>query len=235
MEQIKKHNYKDPLHQKGDPFGATEAKVAHVNDVITEVNNIDTRVTALENAPAHETTEYFINGAILHYPTGDLVVTVDSHNTPVRNIDLSGVGADTFENVFYFGYAGNSTGIGIYSFGVQNSMVVADLGSGEQSCEITNATISSIIINPDPQISVAFAASAKPYVSTAVVPYLNTDIVANSFIADLSVFSLGIAQDPATKTITSYGITALEIPSPTVTRRIFNFQLKFSEFVVVPV
>lgn len=234
MEQIKKYNYNDPLHQKGDPFGATEAKVAHVNDVITEVNSIDARVTTLENGSTPQATEYYINGAVIQRPTGDIVVTVDSHNTPVRNIDLSGVGANTFENVFYFAYAGNSTGIGIYSFGVQNSMVVADLGSGEQSCEITKAKTSSIIINPDPQISFAFTSAGKPYVSTAVIPYLNIDIIATSFIADVSVFALNIQQDPTTKTITSYSTQAIEIPSPNQSRRIFNFQLKFSEFTVVP-
>jgi hypothetical protein len=230
MEQIKKYNYNDPLHQKGDPFGATEAKVAHVNAVIDEVNlaksdvlALDERVYTLENAPAPEAaTEYYINGAVIHFVNNYMAVTVDSHNTPVRNIDHLGLGINSYEGVLGFQHSGN----GVYAFFFQGtSNIVADIGNGFETCDITQARLSSIIINPDPQVTIALNAAGKPYVGTAIVPYPQADGVADSFIADLSVYAYSSGTNTS---------TATEIPQPNQARRIFNFQLKFSKFTVVP-
>ena len=228
MEQIKKYNYNDPLHQKGDPFGVTEAKVAHVNAVIDEVNlaksdvvALDERVYTLENAP-EVATEYYINGAIVHFVNNYMAVTVDSHNTPVRNINHLGLGLNSYENVLGFQHAGN----GVYSFFFQGtSNIIADVGNGFEACDITVARLSSIIINPDPQVTIALNAAGKPYVGTTIVPYPQADGVTDSFIADLSVYAYSSSTNSS---------GALELPPPNQMRRIFNFQLKFSEFTVVP-
>lgn len=222
MEQIKKYNYKDPLHQKGDPFGATEAKVAHVNDVITEVNNIDTRVTTLENAPAPQgSTEYYINGGILHFADGTFAVTVDSHNTPVRsqyngNYDVYG------QNANVFGFFGDTNGN--FTLGFQNTQgIVADLndGNGSQSCNITTAVPSLIVITPQSNLIDAYANASKAFITATVQTYVqSTDL---DSIADIVTY----LYDPqGTKTMKG------NIPLPSGMRRIFEFQLRFSEFIV---
>lgn len=208
MEKITKKNYND-TGKTG--FENSFAKVWHVNELLS--NN---------TSPSEPVTEYYINGAIIHFVNNFTAVTVDSHNTPVRNIDHLGLGINSYEGVLGFQHSGN----GVYAFFFQGtSNITADVGNGFETCNITAARLSSIIINPDPQIRISLNATGKPYVSTTIVPYPQSDGVVDSFIADLSV----LRYDPALATT-----NPVELPQPNQMRRIFNFQLKFSEFTVVP-
>lgn len=90
MELIKKHNYEDPLHMKGDPFGAADAKVAHVNQLINEVNgntasvdSLTSRVETLENTPG----EYYITGYFQILPDASFNTAIIRHNTPISNLE----------------------------------------------------------------------------------------------------------------------------------------------------
>jgi hypothetical protein len=90
MELIKKYNYEDPLHMKGDPFGAADAKVAHVNQLINEVNSNTTSITSLtgrvetlENTPG----EYYITGYFQILPDSTFDTTIVRHNTPISNLE----------------------------------------------------------------------------------------------------------------------------------------------------
>jgi hypothetical protein len=231
MEQIKKYNYKDPLHQKGDPFGVTEAKVAHVNAVIDEVNlaksdvvALDERVYTLENAPAPEAaTEYYINGGILHFSDGTFAVTVDSHNTIVGTF-FNGSYNVYGESADVFGFFGDTNGNFVFIFqNTQGILADFDDGNGSQSSNITAAIPSSIIINAESNLVDAYATASKVFIIATVKPYVQSQDL--DFIADIRTHAYDKVNN----------ITVIaDIPTPLSTRRIFNFQLKFKKFKVEP-
>lgn len=234
MEQIKKYNYKDPLYQKGDPFGATEAKVAHVNAVIDELTTIDSevvsiesRVTALENAPAPEAaTEYYINGSVMSKPGGDgfgnaeFKIAVYSHNTPVRNLN------NQFENIITF----QNSGSGTYSLLFQGANITADLGNGEELCNVTRANISSVTVNFENQLAADFGSIGKAFINLSIDPDLQTNAALYIIIATLRTYTL-------LNTSGTFTTVRTDIPITTAAQfaNVFNFQIKFSEFTVVPV
>ncbi len=153
MELIKKYNYEDPLHMKGDPFGAADAKVAHVNQLITEVNSqtasvnsLTSRVETLENAPA-PTSEYYVNGRILQYEENGnpvFIFNVDAHNTPVVDSN-DGNGHNTLQGLFQFmngGSAGSYVCImsgNVINIGTQEDQILAAFSS---------FTLTSCVVQP---------------------------------------------------------------------------------------
>lgn len=224
MEQIKKYNYNDPLHQKGDPFGATEAKVAHVNAVIDEVNSIDTRVITLENAPAPQTTEYFINGVIISAAGVDpaFYVSIYNHNTPIDNSDYF------FQNVFAF----QKSATGEYDLFVQGSgNLTANLGNGPETCNITHATISSVVFNFEKQLVIDFGIVGKALTAVSISPAMNTDAIEGFSMVKVVTHALG---NPSAGIYVS-GRTDIPVTSAGMDAAVFNFQIKFSDFIVVPV
>jgi hypothetical protein len=152
---------------KGDPFGAADAKVAHVNQLINEVNSQTTsvddltnRVETLENAPA-PTTEYYVNGRILQYDDGNgnplFLFNVDSHNTPLVNI-IDGAQHNTLQNLIGFGNAG----LGIYSLYTAwpNNLLINTL-DGEQSAYLSSYTMTSCVITPNNELYKRFSGTPK--------------------------------------------------------------------------
>lgn len=225
MELIKKYNYEDPLHMKGDPFGAADAKVAHVNQLITEVNSqttsvdsLTSRVETLENAPA-PTSEYYINGRIVsvagQQQDASFYVYVENHNTPIVNND------GFFQAVLNFQSAGNS-----YLLTYSQLQFDADLGNGPVLSTLDGFKLKSCIINYENQLVNEFNTINRAFIGLGINPYFTDNY--NMFIVDVrtNTYNVGLGQ-----TIFS------NIP-PTqsgVDVNIMNFQLTFSEFNVSPV
>lgn len=169
MEQIKKYNYKDPLHQKGDPFGATEAKVAHVNAVIDEVNlisdsvsgfsgdisNLDSRVRVLET-PVNS-----IKGNIRTIPNSSLfAIEIVENNTLIDSVSL--------QSAFQFKVLGDGS---TYVFVVDQTIVVEAEQNGQTiSANITNTNIQDFTIVDDWGLANIFNAVDKPFLGLSITP-----------------------------------------------------------------
>ncbi len=224
MELIKKHNYEDPLHMKGDPFGAADAKVAHLNQLITEVNSqttsvdsLTSRVETLENAPA-PTSEYYVNGRIVSVAGQQepaFYVYVEDHNTPIVNSD------GFFQAVLNFQNAGNN-----YILTYSQVQFDADLGDGPVVSTLDGFKLKNCIINYENQLVNEFSTAGRVFIGLSINPYFIEN--ENMFMTNVAtyVYNIGLGQ-----TIFS-NIPATQVG---VDVNIMNFQLTFSEFNVVSV
>jgi len=239
MELIKKHNYEDPLHMKGDPFGAADAKVAHVNQLIAEVNSNTTsvndlidRVETLENAPA-PTTEYYVNGRILQYEQNGnnvFLFNVDSHNTPLTNT-IDSFGHNTFQGLFQFG----SSNVGTYTLYTNFPILEIETTDGDISVYFNYYKMTSFVVTPTDQLYDSFAGANKALIGLSVdnIDFTqdNTD---SGFFAVLKMKTAryntqNSALDLADTDIPTNGQSEFSA------RNILSVQIRFSSLIFTPI
>lgn len=223
MEQIKKYNYKDPLHQKGDPFGVTEAKVAHVNAVIDEVNSLTNSISGVADSVAGldsrvrtlETPVFSIKGNIRTVPNNNTVFSIDiiENNTLIDNIGL--------QNALQFKPASPD---GIYHLLINKSIAV----EAEQDGQTISATIDSAIIKDFTivdrwELSSIYGNDAQAFVGLAINPDYG-NINAGGFIYLFTIYN---------KVIVSGATTRSAIPAIGGTSPIIEFNLTFSTLEVI--
>jgi hypothetical protein len=240
MELIKKHNYEDPLHMKGDPFGAADAKVAHVNQLITEVNSqttsvdsLTSRVETLENAPA-PTSEYYVNGRILQYDDGSgnplFLFNVDSHNTPLTNT-IDSFGHNTFQGLFQLA----SSNVGTYSLYTNFPILQIETTDGNVSAYFNYYTMTSCVITPTDQLYDSFAGANKALIGISVD---NLDFTQGN--SDLGTFAV-LKMKTARYNNTNLALDLADSDIPTNAQNEFNarnilsVQIRFSSLIFTPV
>jgi hypothetical protein len=225
MELIKKYNYEDPLHIKGDPFGAADAKVAHLNQLITEVDNQSTsitdltdRVETLENAPK----EYYITGYFILDEDAIFRTSVVKHNTHITNLDdsltLYVPNQSSSKCKLIFGFSNE------YEVG---SFVLSDTQSGNLA--VNGYEMSSFNIVPTKEVVDLFkdAPFNAPLVDVVNSPdYLGDDYTINTaVIAEINCRSF------VGGSIGYTTIPTAEFISENI--RFFKFEIRFSEISLV--
>ena len=247
MELIKKYNYEDPLHMKGDPFGAADAKVAHVNQLITEVNSqtasvdgltnsvddLTNRVETLENAPA-PTSEYYVNGRILQYDDGSgnplFLFNVDSHNTPLTDT-VDGALHNTFQGLFQFG----SSNVGTYSLYTNFPILEIETTDGTVNVYFNYYKMTSCVITPTDQLYDSFAGANKALIGISVD---NIDFTQGN--SDLGTFA-ALKMKTARYNNSNLALDLVDSDIPTngqnefSARNILSVQIRFKSLIFTPV
>jgi hypothetical protein len=225
---------------KGDPFGAADAKVAHVNQVITEVNsnttsvnNLIDRVETLENAPA-ATTEYYVNGRILQYDDGSgnplFLFNVDSHNTPLTNT-IDSFGHNTFQGLFQFG----SSNVGTYTLYTNFPILEIETTNGDISAYFNYYKMTSFVVTPTDQLYDSFAGANRALIGISVdnIDFTQDNTDSGSFAVLKMKTAIYNNQNSA------LGLADTDIPtngqSEFTARNILSVQIRFSSLIFTPI
>ncbi len=225
MQLIKKYNYEDPLHMKGDPFGAADAKVAHVNQLITEVNSqtdnlnssiddLSSSVADLEGRVTDLESKYFIKGFVRTVSNSSTFdIEVIDHNTPIDNSngDLSDV--LSFINMTD----------GIYRLVVNlNTEIPIAIDNQYVPGQVTGIKVNTLNINDEWQLANIFNNVGKPFLGLSLQMY---DAEEFGYLSLVYTRALNTATNPVSG-------TRLEIPQIASSVKIINFHVVFSQFEV---